>query len=51
MALWAEYRLRAFTDRAPRRIFGSKRVEITKSCRNLRNEKLQGFAPLQVLLE
>jgi len=33
-------RLRVFANRVLRRIFGSKRVEVTRECRKLLNEEL-----------
>jgi hypothetical protein len=38
--LWEERRLRVFENRVLRRIFGSKRDEVTGEWRKLRNEEL-----------
>jgi hypothetical protein len=37
-----ESRLRVFENRVPRRIFGSKRDEVTGEWRKLHNEELNG---------
>jgi len=40
LALWEDHRLRVFENRVLRRLFGSKRDEITGEWRKLRNEEL-----------
>jgi hypothetical protein len=40
-----EYTLRVFENRVLRGIFGSKREEVARSWRRLRNEELHNFCP------
>jgi len=40
LTLWEEHRLRAFENRALRRIFGPKRDEVTGEWRKLHNEEI-----------
>jgi hypothetical protein len=41
LTLWEEHRLRVFKNRIPRKIFGSKREEVTGEWRKLHSEELQ----------
>jgi hypothetical protein len=43
LILKEEHRLRVFEDRVLRRIFGSKRDEVTRGWRKLRSEELHNF--------
>jgi len=43
VTLREERRLRVFDYRVLKRIFGSKKNEITRKCRKLHNEKLKGL--------
>jgi hypothetical protein len=47
LALKEEHRLRVFENKVLRRIFGPKRVEVTRGYRKLHNEKLHNlyFSP------
>jgi hypothetical protein len=43
LSLREEHRLRVFENRVLRRIFGSKRDEVTRGWRKLHNEELHGL--------
>jgi hypothetical protein len=43
LTLREEHRLRVFENRVPRRIFGPKRVEVTRGFRKLHGEELALF--------
>jgi hypothetical protein len=43
LILRQEHRLRVFENRLLRRIFGSKRDEVTRDCRRLHNEELRNL--------
>jgi hypothetical protein len=45
LTLREEHRLRVFENRVLRRIFGSKRDEVTGECRKLHNEELHNLYP------
>jgi len=44
-----EHRLRVFENRVPRKIFGSKRNEVTGEWRKLHNEEFMICIPRQIL--
>jgi hypothetical protein len=46
LTLRVEHRLRVFENRVPRRIFGSRRDEVTREWRKLHNEELNGLYSL-----
>jgi len=49
LTLREESRVRVFEKRAPRRIFGPKRDEVTSEWRKLHNEELLICTPQQIL--
>ena len=46
LILREERRLRVLENRVLRRVFGPKRDEVTRECRNLHNEELRGLYSL-----
>jgi hypothetical protein len=50
LTLREEHRLRVFENRVLRRIFGSKRDEVTGECRKLHNEELRDLFSLPSII-
>jgi hypothetical protein len=48
LTLREEHRLRMFEDKVLKRIFGSKKNEVTGGCRKLLNKELRGFTLRQI---
>ena len=50
LTLREERRLRVFENRVLRRVFGSKRDEVTRERRKLHNEELRDLYPLPIIV-